>query len=274
MKVNLLIQSYLPSLTKSEQIVGRYVLDNNEKMLHMTLQKMSKETGVGEATILRFCNKIGYEKWGSLKLAIAMDLSDDEEETETQQTEDSVIASKNDIMLTVNNTADMLNTLEVEKAITLIEKSDHLWFYGVGGSGLSALEAQANFLRIGVYSNAITDPHFQSMNAAVLSSRDVVVAFTISGSTKDIYESLSIAKTTGAKIIVITNYIESPIAYLGDVVLLTAADEHVLKGGTISGTISQLFVINALKKEYVFRHEKECRKLKKKCADSIISKSM
>lgn len=273
MKLNLVIQSYLPSLTKSEQIVAHYVLEHNEQILHMTLQNMAKETGVGEATILRFCNKVGYDKFGSLKLALAMDLSDEEEENFDPSS--SVLSStKNEFNSAIVNTCDLLSEEAVQKAVTLIEMGEHLWFYGVGGSGLTALEAQSNFARIGIFSSAITDPHFQAMNAAVLSEKDVVVAFTISGSTKDIYESLSIAKKSGAKIIVVTNYIESQIAYLGDVVLLTAADEHVLKGGTIAGTVSQLFVLNAMKEEYILRHEKTCRALRKKCADSIISKSL
>lgn len=272
MKLRLAIQTHLTQLTKSEQLVADYVLENTEQVLHMTLGELSKATGVGEATVLRFCNKIGYEKFGSLKLNIAMDLSEQEDDSSIDATLISKVGSS--ITEAVNDTMELLKEEDIKKAVNYIENCSHLWFYGVGSSGLSALQAEANFTRIGLFSSAIIDPHFQAMNASVLSKDDVVVAFSISGSTTDIYESCKIAKESGSKIIVITNFIGSPIASLADVVLLTAAKEHVLKGGTITGSISQLCVLDCLKLEYVRRHEKEMKVLKKKCADSIIQKQM
>ncbi len=268
MRYKVLIQSYLPSLTKSEAKVAQYTLKNSQKILYETLQTVSKKTGVGEATVLRFCNKIGCEKFANLKLMIAQETSQEE----AKQASNIIESIENDLTEILRNTTSILDEKAVDVAANLIDRAEYLYFFGVGSSGLSAKEAEANFMRIGVPSNAIADPHFQAMVASTLSKNDVVVAFTISGTTRDIYDSCKIAKSQGAKLVVITNYIESPTAKLADCILLTAANEHILRGGTLGGTISQLFVIDCVKDKYVVKHEKEAKKLNTKVAQSIVNK--
>lgn len=270
MNIKLLINSYIPSLTKSEKKVAEYILNSNDEILYYTLQDISKKTGVGEATVMRFCNKIGFEKFANLKLLIAKETIDNT----IDENLDTTTFVKESLNQTINNTSSLLSTESLNKAVNLIEQTKRIWFFGVGSSGLSALQAEANFARIGILSKAISDPHFQAMSSSCFNKDDLVIAFSISGSTKDIYDSLVIAKDANAKIIVITNYIESPLSLLADCTLLTAAKENLLKGGSVSGSISQLMVIDALKSEYIKRNEKIVKQRQEKTAKSILNKSL
>ena len=71
-----------------------------------------------------------------------------------------------------------------------------------------------------------------------------------------------------------TNYVNSPISKLADCVLLTAAKEHIMQGGTLGGTISQLFVIDALKEKYIAKNKAKILKLRSKVAESLVPKTL
>lgn len=270
MKLKLTIKSHYPNLTKSERKVADYVLEKNKDFLNETLADVANATNVGEATVLRFCNKIGCEKFVNLKILIAQE-ADDSEEMKNGNILDDL---SNEMIEVINNTRQILDIESIRKAVDLIESAHTVFFYGVGSSGLTAMIAQGNFLRIGKSSIAISDSHYQIINSSVATKDDLIVAFSLTGNTKDVYDSCLTAKEQGAKIVAVTNYIESHIAKIADVVLLTAAKEHIMKGGSLAGSITQLYVVDALKAEYAVRNKKKVKKLREKTANSIINKSL
>lgn len=270
MKLEVIIKSHFHSFTKSELKVANYVLENSQKVLYQTLQELSKETDVGEATVIRFCNKLGCEKFYNLKLLIAEDTTSKPEEAETTLKE----SIEQEFCTIIHNTCFALSEEAVETAANYIYKAKNIYFFGVGSSGLSALEAEINFMRFGIPSKAVIDPHFQIMAASTFSQDDVVIAFSLSGTTKDIFESCTEAKLSGAKVIVVTNYVSSPIGKLADCILLTAAKEHIMKGGTLGGNVSQLFVIDVLKEKYYLKNKKKIQELRSKVAESLANKTI
>src|SRR5699024_6457178 len=71
----------------------------------------------------------------------------------------------------------------------------------------------------------------------------VIIAISLTGSTKDIIYAVENSKQNGAKVIAITNYTESPLAEFADIMLLTSATENHLDSGTLVSKISQLYII-------------------------------
>jgi len=86
----------------------------------------------------------------------------------------------------------------------------------------------------------------QAMSAALMTPRNVVVAISHSGSTKDIVESLQIAKASGASTIAIVSHRKSPVASLADISLCVHAKETGFKPEPMSSRIVHLCVIDVL----------------------------
>jgi DNA-binding MurR/RpiR family transcriptional regulator len=84
------------------------------------------------------------------------------------------------------------------------------------------------------------------MSAALMTPRNVVVAISHSGSTKDIVESLEIAKASGAATIAIVSHRKSPAASLADIALCVQTKETGFKPEPMSFRIAHLCVIDAL----------------------------
>lgn len=269
MKYIAMIESCYPSLSKSERKVAEYILSERGNIIYETLLEISKKINVGEATILRFVRKVGFNGFQDLKLQIA---KDDEPVNEGYHENyiDSITANMTN---TIINTKNVLDEDQLSLGISLIENCKRLFFYGVGASGLAANEAQNRFVRMGKTGLAITDSHFQMMYSSLCSEGDVIIALSLSGYTKDIIDSLNIAKKQKVKIIAITNYALSPIAQLADCLLLTAGKENLLDGGSLISKISQLYIIDLLCTGYALLNREYVLKLKEKTAELLIDKS-
>jgi DNA-binding MurR/RpiR family transcriptional regulator len=139
-----------------------------------------------------------------------------------------------------------LDVGELGRAAKAISHARRVDFYGVGASGFVALDAQNKFLRINIESMAFIDPHLQAVSAALLTKQDIAVGISHSGSTKDIVDSLSLARSSGATVICITNYMRSPIVKISNIKLYTASRENTFRSGAIASRIAQLSVIDAL----------------------------
>lgn len=273
MKIISKIESYYPSLTKSEKKVAQYICDRKGDILNKTLSDISSEIDVGEATILRFCSKMGYDKFNELKFEIARDQQEETKEQETDAS-DVVEAAAMDFRVMVDKTKDTIDYAQLKKAVSILEKADKILIFGVGASGFSALAAQNNLLRLGIVSLAVTDSHFQAMESSILNRKSAVLAFSLTGNTKDIYDACMIAKNNKASIIAVTSYMDSSLARIADCVLLTAVRENLIVGGTLCGNVSQFLVIDALKSEYTNRHKSEVKKTREETAESILPKAL
>lgn len=250
-KTILKILSYENSLTKKEMIVADYVKKNANEIIYLSVTELAEKANVGETTILRFCKKMKFSGFQDFKLSLAQDMAQTNEELyesiEENDHADALIRKvTNSHIRIAEETRSLLEPENVDQAIQMILNAEKIYFFGVGSSGLTAIQAAQSFVRIGKPSYANQDTHFQSIGASLMTDKDVAIGISVSGSTKDTNESLQIAKNMGANVICITHNARSPITKLSDVDLIMAAWENPLRGSSLSATISQTIVIDLL----------------------------
>lgn len=113
-----------------------------------------------------------------------------------------------------------------------------------------AMEAWARFSTASSRFIHIEDSHMQAMNISLATSKDVILFFSYSGSTKDMEDIMNIAKKQGIPIILITHFSKSRAAEFADVILLCGYNESPLQSGSVAAKVGQLFLIECL--FYVF----------------------
>ena len=84
------------------------------------------------------------------------------------------------------------------------------------------------------------------MAAAIAGPDDAVLAISHSGSTTEVINALKSARALGAATIGLTNYLNSPLTHLVDIVLLTSSRESGIREEEMTSRIAQLAVIDAL----------------------------
>jgi DNA-binding MurR/RpiR family transcriptional regulator len=266
-----LINEHYPLLTKSEKKVADFVLNSGKTVIYSTMSDIKEKTKVGDATIIRFCQKLGFSGFSDLKIEIAKeDFSKKQEQPASGKYYDEIA---NSLIEALNSTARLLNEETLDQAIQLISQAANLYIFGVGSSGNTSLDLENMFLRVGVQAKAILDPHFQAQVSSLLKPDDLVIAFSLSGKTKDTYDSVDIAKKNGAKVLAITNYIHSPIGKSADLVLQTAIKEF-LNGGSLAGKISQLYICDLLVQGYEQKNNINSVELRERVLRSILDKSI
>lgn len=271
MKYTYLIRENYPFLTKSEKKVADYILNSGNAIIYSTMSDIKKNAKVGDATIIRFCQKIGFSGFSDLKIEIAKeDFSQKKEQPTSKKYYDEIAKNLTEAL---HSTIRLLDEEKLNDAVKMITQLKNIYLFGVGSSGNTCLDLESMFLRVGIQAKAVLDPHFQAQVASLLTVNDLVIVFSLSGKTKDTYDSLKIAKKNGAKIIAVTNYIHSPIGKSADLVLQTAIEEF-LNGGSLAGKISQLYICDLLVQGYEQNNNIDSVGLREKVLRSIIDKSI
>lgn len=213
-----------------------------DKLVYMSITELAAQLKVAEATVVRFCKKLGYNGFQDFKLSLSKELG---------------TAAQSDMSSPVERIArqmtDAINAtaqgVDYEKCLEIAGKligARNIGAFGVGNSAVTAMEISNVLARIGIHVTMTPDPHMQAMIASNMGQDDVVILISVSGSTKDIIDVAEIARKNGVKIVVITCYDRSPLAKYGDYVLLSTRREAAHEGGSVSTIVSISFIVNVL----------------------------
>ena len=269
------IMSYQPAFTTSERKAAQIVIERPEEVIYFSVTELAEKAKIGETTVLRFCKKLGFKGYQDFKLALAKD-NFSQEQGETKNNEDPIQAMVQHVTSShiqgIEETISLIHPEAVEKAVQALVDCEHLLFTGVGTSGITALDAKSRFLRIGIRSESMTDTHFQLMTASMLTEKDAVVAFTVSGSSVDTVNLLKLAKENGATTIAITQFARSPITKFADIVLLTSGREAPLEGGSLAAKIAQLAIVDILCTGVGLKQKERSLYYKEKTAEAVVDK--
>lgn len=105
------------------------------------------------------------------------------------------------ILAATNNLVDEEKLEEIAK---LIDNSKGVYFYGIGSSGLVAMEIKFRFMRLGVVCDAITDKNNLIWITTILDSSCLVIGLSLSGQTEEVMEHLDLAAQKGAATALLT----------------------------------------------------------------------
>lgn len=246
--------------------IANYVMNND--ISYKSIVELAKAIKVGEATILRFCKKIGFTGFYDFKIAYIKS-QNTEEKSEELNLVDRVFGIYQE---TIEMAKSRVNLDTIIEATEMLLKSKDILIFGVGNSGITARQVEAALQRRAYLARAIEDPHFQSIVAATLTSESLILAISLSGYTRDIIDSVSIAKKNGAKIIAVTNFSDSTLGQLADITVLTTSKENPLEGGALSAKISQLFVLDLLFHQLDEINKTQVKEIKEKTAKAISKK--
>ena len=71
------ICSSYDSFFESEKKIAKYMINHYDKVVDMTVGELAQASGSSEASVSRFCRKIGAKGFHHLKISIAKEMVDD-----------------------------------------------------------------------------------------------------------------------------------------------------------------------------------------------------
>jgi len=271
------IRKLYPKFSVTERKIADFILKNPNKIIHSSINQLAEDLEVADSTVFRFCKRVGYKGYQAMKIALASEvvspLQDIHEKVTEGDTVDT-IATKvvRSNMKTLEDTLSILNEEQIQLAVDSMIGANTIEFFGSGGSSIIALDAYHKLVRTGLKVHTVIDTHFQLMAASQMTEKDCAVFISHSGSSKDILHILNIVKSTGAKMIAITNYAKSPLSAAVDIPLYTVSDETEYRSEALSSRIAQLTIIDVLYVNILMKRGKEGKEALKKMREAIMVK--
>lgn len=248
------IKQGLNTFSPTEMKLGEYILDNSDILMRLSITELAERSGVSEASIVRFCKRLGLKGFQDLKVSISAETavsgakkSSIYDNIGAQDCASTILhkISKGNIDA-IDNTLKVLDALEMDRAINAVCSAKRILLFGNGASSIVALDAQYKFARINMEAIMYFDTHMQLTMASNSREGDVAIGISNSGKTIDVVRCLEIARGNGAKTICITQYGDSEILHASDIKLFTASIENNLRSGAMASRIAQLNIVDSL----------------------------
>lgn len=236
-----IIESVYDNLTASEKIVADYFISNIDEKEDFSAANISKQLHVSEASLTRFSKKCGYSGYREFIYAYKENI---EKKPHIQhELVKRVLADYEEIL---NKTYSLIDEEQLEKIMTLILEAKRVYFYGIGSSGLTALEMKSRFMRLGLICDAFTDADMMKINSALLDEDSLVIALSISSDSPAILSALDQAQKNMAQTVLFTANKNEYLTQKCTEVVTVATSENLSFGNRISPQFPLLVMIDIL----------------------------
>lgn len=274
-----MLQEY-DSFTRSERKIADYVLEHQKQTQYISITDLSAECEVAVSTVSLFCRKLKLAGFNDFKLELAR--ASLPAGTNASQLagevlpEDSLSTVMGKVLHSVqdelNNAYHMLSDSAVAKAVDLLRGAGQVICLGQGNHSVVALAAWAQFSTTSPKFKTIQDSHMQAVVLSTLSREDVVLYFSYSGATHEVLEAAEIIRGRGAKLILVTRYLNSPASAYADTVLLCGPNEQPFQFGSSAALVAQLYVVEVLLSEFIRRDPEGAERCRQSVGKALTQK--
>ncbi|OCX64538.1 RpiR family transcriptional regulator [Thioclava sp. SK-1] len=245
------IRMRLPSLTPLEGKVAADILARKDIAPDTPLREVAEKSAVSEAMVVKVAKKLGFAGFREFRHGLIAyyhsDTAGMHAEISAEDTSGEIVQKVfRTAMQALEETFAILDLEAFNRAADFLHAAKQRDFYGFGGSAQIARDVSHKFLRIGLRSSVFDDAHMMMMSASLLTPNDAVIAFSHSGESAILLDTVELARKNGARIIAVTNYHDSALARQADVVLCSTAENSALLGENATARIAQLNLLDAL----------------------------
>lgn len=252
------IQGCYGDMRKSEQKAADYILEHLENIKELSLDRLAKAARVSQPTVIRMLKALGFQGYREFRDWVIAEMAKDEREEKREATplygytlrpgERLEDIPQKMVAMTEQMLGETLKNFSVKTykhIIEAIKNARLIDIYSVENSEVTAQDFLAKLLYLGFSCRHFSDHYYQQISAGSLTSADVAVGISYSGSSKDTVDVMRTAKKSGATTIVLTNFKDSPISKYADYLICTS-QEQLFYGDSIFSRASQLLIVDMI----------------------------
>ena len=246
------IKECLPQMTETERRLSNYLLNHSHEAIHMSAKELSAQCGASPAAVVRLSQKLGFKGFTALKLELAKESGQEEPDAFQSAIRDNddletIVRKAEQIHLrNTSLTYQMVNVPVLSQAVEEICAGRRIHLFGVGASGLLAMDFLYKSSRIGIPATYHADAHTNLATASLLGPEDIVIAISYSGETRETVLAAKAAKERGAKVIAITQANRNTLSRMADYPLFVPGEEKELRVGAMTSRTSGLLILDLL----------------------------
>ena len=245
------IERLMPSFSKGQRAIARYLLEHYEKAAFMTASKLGATVGVSESTVVRFAAEVGCDGYPQLqkrlqeiirnRLTAVQRIEITSEQMSRSDAVSKVLQADID---RIKNTMENIDMDSFNAAVDSIIKAKTIYILGVRSASSLARFMGFYFTHIfpdvRVLNTTNSSEMFEQMFR--IDENDVMICMSFPRYSQRTVKAARFARTRGTPVISITDSPESPLISESDSVLFASSD----MASFIDSLVAPLSLINAL----------------------------
>lgn len=218
------IEAQQPSYSRSFNKVASFVFSEANLFAVCSAKQVAQKIGVSETTVIRFCQRLGYEGYGELQQEIQSRLFEKSSLSRYAYKSPNLNDSVKSFMVqdaeNIQKIIDLIDESVLIEAVDRLTRSERTLVTGAGPS--SSMATWFSFALDMIFGN-VRSFFPESDNILIrineLNERSVFAAFSFHRYNQSTIKIVKTAKRRGAFVIGITDHRFSPIAEIADLVL-------------------------------------------------------
>lgn len=243
------VEAALPEMSKGQKKIARFIEENFDKAAFLTAQRLGREVGVSESTVVRFADSLGYygypELQHELRETLRTRLTGAERMARTGELSGDPLLEK--VLKTdienIRGTLAQMDRAAFEKAVNAITEAKRVYVMGVRAAQplAMALSSSLDFIRDDV--RLVAAQSADALEQLIhIGSGDLFIGISFPRYSKRTVEAMNFARKRGACCLSLTDSDRSPLSPLSDILMEVRCD-------TVSfadSLVAPLSVVNAL----------------------------
>jgi DNA-binding MurR/RpiR family transcriptional regulator len=249
-KFDLLIKSKYDDLGNQEKKIASYLVGNQDIIVSTSVEDIAKATGVSQATVVRFCKRLGFSGMKEFKIFYQAGKLPAGNLKEPATWDDSDETIFNKVFTQAITTLEI--SFQTTPYQTLANIADCLWkatnidVFGVGGSAIVASYFHNEFIRLGKRVNAYTDTYMIGQMSQDFQPTDVMIVVSRSGENSPLLKFAEKAMAAGTPIVAITNSAHSSLAHLATHTIITSEVQFFCDDPNSFSRFAQMSMVTTL----------------------------
>ncbi len=245
------LEGVLPELSKGQRRIAAYILENYDKAAYMTAQTLGETVGVSESTVVRFATELGFEGYPQLQAQLRETVRVRLTTIQRMEAINHRIDDDHVLDTILRNDADKIEaTLEnidreaFARAVDRILEAKNIYIMGMRSSAILAEFMHYYFGLLFDNVRLIRPASGSEMfeHLMKLRSDDVVIAISFPRYTTGIVHAVEYARSTGARVIALTDSMSSPIVPYAAETLIAKSE----MASFVDSLVAPMSIINAL----------------------------
>lgn len=267
------------NLTKTERTIAEFILNNPEQSLFMTSTDLAAAIGISDSSIIRFTRSLGYSGFNDFKKDMHNNFNEmymkkkDVFTSPLEKLEKNIPTLKESILLeqyfnkslqNIKQTIEKNDTVKFDNSAKLLVNSRKKYICGF--RGCSGLASWISLILGHMIPDVIeTIESGSAVFEKLLDSneKDVLVLFSLERYNQVGVDAIKLAKSNGAKIIVVTDKVTSPVAESTDILFIAPTDNLSFFNSHISSLFIGEVILNSVSKLIGAANEDRLRTLEK-----------
>ena len=257
-----LLQEKAPEFSKGQKKIAQYIMESYDKAAFMTANRLGRNVGVSESTVVRFAVDLGFDGYPSMQKAMQEMVLNRLTSVQRIEVANDRIGDQDVVSMVLQSdmeklrqTGDTLSREDFRAAVNAILSARRVYILGVRSAAplASFLGYYLNYMLPDVRTVTTSGAGEMFERIVGVNSGDVVIAISFPRYSTATVKGARYCRSTGATVISLTDTRLSPLGEHSDYVLAAKSDMVSL----VDSLVAPLSVINALIVAIAARRERE-----------------